>query len=62
MAASPSPQTKSFSEQLDTSMELAQQFIEIGELQGARRLLDEVITKGSDAQRKNALILMAKLK
>jgi pilus assembly protein FimV len=61
VAASPSPQTKSFSEQLDTSMELAQQFIEIGELQGARRLLDEVIAKGSDAQRKNALILMAKL-
>ncbi len=61
-AASPSPQTKSFSEQLDTSMELAKQFIEIGELQGARSLLDEVITKGSDAQRKNALILMAKLK
>ena len=42
-------------------MELAQQFIEIGELQGARSLLDEVIAKGSDAQRKNALILMAKL-
>ncbi|MBJ7467203.1 MAG: hypothetical protein JHD06_00240 [Rhodoferax sp.] len=62
MAASPSPQTKSFSEQLDTSMELAQQFIEIGELQGASSLLDEVIAKGSDAQRKNALILMAKLK
>jgi FimV-like protein len=61
MAASPSPQTKSFSEQLDTSMELAQQFIEIGELQGARSLLDEVIAKGSDAQRKNALSLMAKL-
>ena len=61
-AASPSPQTKSFSEQLDTSMELAKQFIEIGELQGARSLLDEVITKGSDAQRKKALTMMAKLK
>ena len=43
-------------------MELAQQFIEIGELQGARSLLDEVITKGSDAQRKKALTMMAKLK
>ncbi len=62
MAVSPFPQTKSFSEQLDTSMELAQQFIEIGELQGARSLLDEVIAKGSGAQRKNALSLMAKLK
>ena len=61
-AASPSPQTKSFSEQLDTSMELAKQFIEIGELQGARSLLDEVITKGSDAQGKKALTMMAKLK
>ena len=62
VSASPSRQTKSFSEQLDTSMELAQQFIEIGELQGARSLLDEVITKGSDAQRKKALTMMAKLK
>jgi FimV-like protein len=61
-AALPSPQTKSFSEQLDTSMELAKQFIEIGELQGARSLLDEVITKGSDQQRKNAIAMMAKLK
>ena len=62
VSASPSRQTKSFSEQLDTSMELAQQFIEIGELQGARSLLDEVIAKGSDAQRKKALTMMAKLK
>ena len=62
VSASPSRQTKSFSEQLDTSMELAQQFIEIGELQGARSLLDEVITKGSDAQGKKALTMMAKLK
>jgi FimV-like protein len=61
MVASPSPRTKSFSEQLDTSMESAQQFIDIGELQGARSLLDEVITKGSDAQRKNALSMMEKL-
>jgi pilus assembly protein FimV len=62
VSASPSRQTKSFSEQLDTSMELAQQFIEIGELQGASSLLDEVIAKGSDAQRKKALTMMAKLK
>ena len=61
-AALLSPQTKSFSEQLDTSMELAKQFIEIGELQGARSLLDEVITKGSDQQRKKALTMMATLK
>jgi len=61
VAASPSAQTKSFSEHLDTSMELAQQFIAFGEPQGARKLLAEVIAKGSNAQRKNALTLMAKL-
>jgi pilus assembly protein FimV len=62
LAASPSSQTKSFSEQLDTSMELAKKIIEIGELQGARSLLDEVIAKGSDEQRKKALTMMANLK
>jgi len=61
LAASPAAQTQSYSEQLETSMELAKQFIEIGELQGARSMLDEVIAKGSDAQRKYAQAMMAKL-
>jgi len=62
LAASASPQTQSFSEQLETSMELAKQFIEIGELQGARSMLDEVIANGSEDQRKKAQAMMAKLK
>ena len=61
-AALPSPQTKSFSEQLDTSMELAKQFIDIGEFQGARRMLDDVIANGSEDLRNKAQALMAKLK
>ena len=62
LAASPSPRTQSISEQLETSMELAKQFIEIGEMQGARSMLDEVIANGSDEQRKRAQSMMAKLK
>ena len=62
LAASPSPQTQSISEQLETSMELAKQFIEIGELKGARSMLDEVIANGSDEQRHRAQAMLAKLK
>ena len=62
LAASPSPQTQSISEQLETSMELAKQFIEIGELKGARSMLDEVIASGSDEQRHRAQAMLAKLK
>ncbi len=62
LAQSPSPQTQSMSEQLETSMELAKQFIEIGEMQGARSMLDEVIANGSDEQREAAQAMMATLK
>jgi pilus assembly protein FimV len=62
LAASSSPLTQSYSEQLETSMELAKKFIEIGEIQGARSMLDEVLTNGSDDQRKKAQIIVAKLK
>jgi len=56
------PLTSSYAEQLETSMELAKQFIEIGEFQGARRMLDEVLDHGSDELRAQAQALMAKLK
>jgi pilus assembly protein FimV len=62
LAANRSPHTQSFSEQLETSMELAKQFIEIGELQGARSMLDEVIANGSEEQRNRAQAMLAKLK
>lgn len=62
LGANPAPQTQSITEQLETSMELAKQFIEIGEIQGARSMLDEVIANGSDEQRKRAQSMMAKLK
>lgn len=62
LKAPASLQTQSYSEQLETSMELARQFIEIGELEGARSMLNEVIAGGSDNQRKNARAMLAKLK
>jgi pilus assembly protein FimV len=62
LVTSPSPQTQGISEQLETSMELAKQFIEIGELTGARSMLDEVMANGSDEQRIRAQAILAKLK
>jgi len=56
------PLTTTYSEQLETSMQLAKQFIEIGEFQGARRMLDDVIANGSEDLRNQAQALMAKLK
>lgn len=62
LAPDPSPKTQSIAEQLETSMELAKKFIEIGELQGARNMLSEVMRYGSDEQRSKAQTLLAKLK
>jgi len=56
------PLTTTYSEQLETSMELAKQFIDIGEFQGARRMLDDVMANGSEDLRNKAQALMAKLK
>ena len=56
------PLTTTYSEQLETSMQLAKQFIEIGEFQGARRMLDDVIANGSEELRNQAHALMAKIK
>ena len=56
------PLTTTYSEQLETSMELAKQFIQIGEFQGARRMLDDVLANGSDELRNQAQVLMAQLK
>jgi pilus assembly protein FimV len=61
LASSPSPQTISYSEQLETSMDLAKKFIEIGEFEGARSMLEEVISNGLEEQRKRAQALMATL-
>lgn len=62
LSQEPSPQTQSNTEQLGTSMELAKQFIEIGEIQSARSMLGDVIAKGSDEQRRQAQALLATLK
>ncbi len=59
LAASPSAQGQGNSEQLETSMELAQKFIDIGDLQSAHRLLDDVLANGSDLQRNRARAMMA---
>jgi FimV-like protein len=41
---------------------LAKQFIEIGEMQSARSMLEEVVEKGSPQLRTQAKDLLAKLK
>ena len=62
LATTPSPQTHGNSEQLETSMELAKQFIEIGELTGARSTLNEVVADGSEEHLIRAQAILAKLK
>ena len=59
---SASAQSPSYSERLESSMELAKQCIEIGETQGARSMLGDVIANGSGDQRKRAQAMMAQLK
>ena len=61
LAASPYLQAHGSSEQLETSMELAEKFIDIGDLQSARRLLHDVLAHGSDQQRQRALAMMPSL-
>ena len=55
-AASPAPST----DRLDATLALAEQFLEIGEKEGARALLEEVISGGSDALRQRATSLLSK--
>ena len=47
-------------DRLDATLALAEQFLEIGEKEGARALLEEVISGGSDALRQRATSLLAK--
>ena len=55
-AVAPAPST----DRLDATLALAEQFLEIGEKEGARALLEEVISGGSDALRQRATSLLAK--
>jgi pilus assembly protein FimV len=55
-AAGAAPST----DRLDATLALAEQFLEIGEKEGARALLEEVISGGSDALRQRATSLLAK--
>ncbi len=55
-AAAPAPST----DRLDATLALAEQFLEIGEKEGARALLEEVISGGNDALRQRATSLLPK--
>ena len=55
-AAAPAPS----SDRLDATLALAEQFLEIGEKEGARALLEEVISGGSDSLRQRATSLLSK--
>lgn len=62
LAANPSLQKQSISEQLETSMELAKPFIDHGDLPSTRSMLEEVMANGSDEQPPRVLAAMANLK
>jgi hypothetical protein len=62
LAANPSWQTQSISEQLETSMELAKPFIDHGDLPSTRSLLKDTVADGSDVQLKLVQAMMANLK
>ena len=62
LAANKAPDSVGAIDQLETTMELAKQFIEIGEMQSARSMLEEVMEKGSPQLRTQAKDLLAKLK
>lgn len=62
LAANKTPDSIGAIDQLETTMELAKQFIEIGEMQSARSMLEEVMEKGSPQLRTQAKDLLAKLK
>ena len=62
LAANKTPDSVGAIDQLETTMELAKQFIEIGEMQSARSMLEEVVEKGSPQLRTQAKDLLAKLK
>ena len=55
-SAAPAPST----DRLDATLALAEQFLEIGEKEGARALLEEVISGGSDSLRQRATSLLSK--
>lgn len=58
VAVAPAPST----DRMDATLALAEQFLEIGEKEGARALLEEVISVGSDTLRQRATSLLAKAK
>mgnify|MGYP000025216151 FL=1 len=48
-------------EQVDTKLDLARVYIDMGDEEGAREILVEVMAEGTDEQRDTALKLMEKL-
>ena len=48
-------------DEVGTKLDLAQAYVDMGDSDGARNILNEVITEGSDEQREEAQTLLTKL-
>ncbi|MCM8593751.1 FimV/HubP family polar landmark protein [Accumulibacter sp.] len=60
-AESPGPEITS-SEEVATKLDLARAYQEMGDLEGARELLQEVINEGDAKQRESAMVLLGQLR
>jgi pilus assembly protein FimV len=50
------------SDEIETKLELARAYVDMGDLDGARDILDEVVAEGSDAQRGQATALLERIR
>jgi pilus assembly protein FimV len=48
-------------DEVGTKLDLAQAYIDMGDVEGARGILTEVLAEGSEAQREEARLLMSRL-
>lgn len=55
------PDDEDLNQEVDTKLELARAYEEMGDAEGARELLDEVIRDGNDAQQEQARAVFARL-
>jgi len=55
------PDDDELNQEVDTKLELARAYEEMGDAEGARELLEEVIRDGNDAQQEQARAVFARL-
>jgi len=49
-------------DEVETRLELAKAFVEMGDIEGAKDILEEVLAEGSESQRDAATVLLDTLK